>query len=66
MARKHLNAVRKAAAAIDTAREKLAHAMLEAQESGETVVDISEAAGLGRSRVHELLRQARRRQTGES
>ena len=61
MARKHLNAVRKAATAIDAARERLADLMLEAQESGETVTDIAEAAGLGRSRVHELLRQARRR-----
>ena len=61
MARKHLNAVRKASAAIDTARARLAELMLEAQESGETVTDIADAAGLGRSRVHELLRQARRR-----
>ena len=63
MARKHLNAVRKAAAAIDTAREALGDRMLEAQDSGETVTDIADAAGLGRSRVHELLRQARQRRT---
>jgi len=61
VARKHLNAVRKASAAIDAARARLAELMLEAQESGETVTDIAAAAGLGRSRVDELLRQARRR-----
>jgi tRNA A22 N-methylase len=61
MARKHLDAVRKAARAIDNARENLGDRMLEAQESGETVVDICEVAGLGRTRVYELIDEAKRR-----
>ena len=61
MAQKHLRAVRRAAAAIDAARDTLADKMLIAQESGEIVPDIAKAAGLSRSRCHELLRQARQR-----
>jgi len=61
MAQKHLKAVTKAARAIDAAREQLADAILEALDSGETVVDIGKAAGLGRSRVYELIREARQK-----
>jgi hypothetical protein len=61
MARKHLDAVRKAAASITAAREALGERMLAAQESGETVDDICEAAGLGRTRAYELINQAKER-----
>lgn len=66
MAQKHLRAVTKAAAAIKTAHQQLGDKILAAQESGEIVDDICKAAGLGRSRVYELLNEAKaRRQAKE-
>jgi len=61
MAQKHLRAVAKAAAAIETAHVTLGDRMLAAQESGETIADICEAANLGRTRVYELINAARTR-----
>ena len=64
MARRHLEAVRRAVRRIDDARQALGDAMLAAQESGETIRDIQEAAGLGRSQTFELIRQAKERRGG--
>jgi hypothetical protein len=61
MARKHLDAVRRAALRIDTAKQLLGDRMLEAQESGETITDICHAAGLKRTRAYELIGQAKER-----
>lgn len=58
MARKHLDAVRRAAGKIVTARGQLADAMLAARDAEETVDDIAAAAGLKRSQTYELLSQA--------
>ena len=65
MARKHLKALERAVKDIETARQRLGDLMLEAQESGETVVDIAEVTGLGRTRVYELINDAKRRRGKE-
>ena len=56
-----MDAIRKAVKQIDVAELQLGDRMLEAQESGETVVDISKVAELGRTRVYELINAAKRR-----
>ena len=61
MAQKHLRAVTEAALAIKVANERLGDRMLVAQESGEIVNDICKAAGLGRTRVYELINEAKAR-----
>jgi predicted HTH domain antitoxin len=61
VAQKDLRNVAKAAKRVDEARAGLARAILAAQESGEVLTDIAPYAGLSRSRVHELLREAKRR-----
>jgi hypothetical protein len=66
MARRHLDAVRKAAASIAAAKETLGERMLAAQESGETVDDICKAAGLGRTRAYELINKAKARRQASS
>ena len=61
MALKHLDAVRRAAKRIETAKQVLGDKMLDAQQSGETVVDICKAAGLKRSRAYDLINAAKQR-----
>ena len=51
MARRHLEAVTAAAAAIKKAEARLLAAMVAAHESGETFRDIGKAAGLSHQRV---------------
>jgi AcrR family transcriptional regulator len=65
MARKHLDAVRRGPGRIDAARAHFADAILAAKESGETIDDICEAAGLGRTKVYELINEAKRRRGKE-
>lgn len=60
MAQSHLRTVRKKAALVEKARGELAQAILAAQESGESVRDIAPYANLSWSRVHEIVREARR------
>lgn len=60
MAQRHLRNVAKAAAVLEQARERLARAVLAAQESGETVRDIAPHARLSPSRVHQLVREAKK------
>lgn len=64
MAQRHLKAVERAARRVDQARAALGDAILAAQRSGESLTDIAPHAGLSRSRVHELAREAAKRQTG--
>jgi hypothetical protein len=61
MARKHLDAVRRAVRRSAAADAHVGDAMLAAKESGETIKDICEAAGMGRTKAYELIRQARER-----
>jgi hypothetical protein len=60
MAQRHLRNVAKAATRLEQAREALARAVLAAQESGETVRDIAPYAKLSPSRIHQLVREAKR------
>jgi DNA-directed RNA polymerase specialized sigma24 family protein len=60
MAQRDLRRVKKVADQIEQAREALARAVLAAQESGETLRDIAPYAGLSTSRVHEMIREARK------
>jgi hypothetical protein len=60
MAQRQLRNVAKAAARVEQAREGLARAVLAAQESGETIRDIAPYAKLSPSRIHDLIRQARK------
>jgi hypothetical protein len=62
VAQKHLRNVAKAAAQLEQARAGLARAIVAAQESGETITDIAPHARLSRSRVHELIREAKKDQ----
>ena len=59
-----MDAIRNAARARDKADAVLGDRMLEAQDSGETMVDIAKAAGLGRTRAYELLDAAKARRDG--
>jgi hypothetical protein len=64
MARKHLDEIRRAVRRSAVADAHVGDAMLAAKESGETIGDICAAAGMGRTKAYELIRQAReRRQT---
>jgi DNA-directed RNA polymerase specialized sigma24 family protein len=60
VAQKHLRDVAKAARQVEQARAGLRRAIMAAQESGETIRDIAPFAGLSITRVHELLREAKR------
>ena len=60
MAQSDLRNVAKAAKRLEQARQSLGRAIVAAQESGETIRDIAPYAGLSTSRVHELLRQAKK------
>ncbi len=61
VATKHLKAVARAARRVSTAREALADAILEANESGESYREIAPYAGLSYTQVGELANQARAR-----
>jgi hypothetical protein len=63
VAQKHLKAVQQAAEQLAAARERLADRVLAAHRSGESLRDIAPYAGLSRSRVHELLREAEQRRS---
>jgi hypothetical protein len=65
MARKHLDAVRRAVSRRAAADAHLEDAILAAKESGETTEDIEAAAGFGRTKVYEMIRRARARQRRE-
>jgi len=60
MARKHLEAVRRAAGRVDAARAGLGEAVRQASLSGESLRDIAPYAGLKPTRVGELVREAER------
>jgi len=60
VAQRDLKNVAKAAKRLEQARAGLARAVLAAQESGEVIRDIAPYAGLSTSRVHELIREAKR------
>ena len=64
MARKHMDAIRKVVRQIEDAKLQLGDRMLEAQESGETVVNICKVAELRRTRVYELINAAKRTPAG--
>ena len=61
MAQKHLRRVRQAAADISQARRRFDLAVVDAYESGETLRDIAEWAGVGHQRIHQIIRDARAR-----
>jgi hypothetical protein len=63
MAKRDLRRVERAAQKIANARQELGTAILAAQDSGESLRDIAPFARLSYSRVYELAREARRRQT---
>ena len=65
MARKHLDAVRRGPGRIKAEQNHFADAILDAHESGETIQDICEAAGMGRTKVYELIRLAKERRREE-
>jgi hypothetical protein len=65
MARKHLDAVRKATVAVERARQQLRMAIWEAVQSGESYRDIGEQAGISHVRVGELYHEERRRREQE-
>jgi hypothetical protein len=60
VAQRDLKNVAKAAKQLEQARAGLARAILKAQQSGEVITDIAPYAGLSRSRVHELIREAKK------
>jgi len=60
VAQSDLRNVAKAAKRLEQARQALGRAIVAAQNSGETIRDIAPYAGLSTSRVHELLRQAKK------
>lgn len=66
MAQRHLKAVAKAAADLETARQKLVDAIIAAQESGETFRDIAPHAGLSYSRVYQMAQEELRRRDDET
>lgn len=64
MAQSHLRKVARARAKLDKARLELERAVLQAQESGESLRDIAPYAGMTHTRVLELLRKARQHESG--
>jgi hypothetical protein len=60
LAQKDLKKVAAAAAKVERSRAVLRDAIYAASRSGESVRDIAPYAGLSSTRVHELLREARR------
>jgi DNA-directed RNA polymerase sigma subunit (sigma70/sigma32) len=60
MAQKDLRKVAAEATKVDKARERLHRAILAARRSGETYADIAPYAGLSRSRVEQIVKQAER------
>lgn len=56
MAQKHLRDVEAALRNVERAQERLRDAILAASESGETLRDIGERAGLSPQRVHQIIR----------
>lgn len=61
MARKHLDAIREYVRRKAADQVHYEDAILEAHESGENPKDIGEAAGIGRTKVYELIRKAKER-----
>jgi len=62
LAQRDLRRVRTAADKVEKAQDVLRRAIVLAQQSGETVRDIAPYAGLSPSRIHQILREERRRQ----
>ena len=62
MAQSDLRRVQRAARKVNKAREELAQAIMIAQRSGESLRDIAPFAELSYSRVHELIREMRKRE----
>lgn len=60
MAQRDLKRVRQAADRLEQDRIALSRAILAASESGETIRDIAPYARLSTSRVHEMIREARK------
>jgi DNA-directed RNA polymerase specialized sigma24 family protein len=60
MAQRDLRRVRRQAEKLERAQAELRDAILQAHRSGESVRDIAPFAGMSPSRVHDLLKEARR------
>ncbi len=60
MAQRDLRRVAKCAERVERARHELELAIMACVESGETLRDIAPYAGLSASRLHEIVRNARR------
>lgn len=62
MAQKHLRKVKQAANDINQARRRFELVVLEAHQSGETLRDIADWAGVSHQRIHQIIRDARDRE----
>jgi len=62
MAQKHLRKVKAEAAKVTRAQDGLRRAIVAAQQSGESIRDIAPYAGVSTSKIHEILREAARRE----
>ncbi len=64
VAQRDLRRIAKCADKLLAARRELELAIMAAVESGETLRDIAPYAGLSASRLHEIVREARRAESG--